>query len=231
MHHQMLDKIKVVRIARQEEVIIQQIRELIKSGELKPGDKLPPERVLADKFQVGRGYVRLAIQQLAFYGILKVMPQSGTVVAELGVTILDNLLGNILSLEDASGKALLESRKIIEVETAKLAAARVSESTLTRLQAAFDMYKTEISKGNDAIEEDILFHIRIAECAENQVLRSLIMVIAQDIIRQSRATDNCSGNRKYVAAEEHEAILNAIRQRDGNAAGQAMKKHLDNTRL
>ena len=225
-----LEKIKEVRAVREDELIIGQIRGLIREGELKPGDKLPPERKLAERFGVGRGYVRLAIQRLEFYGILKIMPQSGTVVSELGITILDNLLGNILSLEDASGQALLESRKIIEVETVRLAAIRVTDSTLKRLQAAFDDHKAEVEKGYGGIEEDIFFHIRIAECAANPVLRSLIMVIAQDIIRQSKAIDSCSGNRKYAAVREHDAILKAIGQKDVEAVIRAMKVHLDNTK-
>lgn len=226
-----LEKLKEVRIVKEDEIIIQQIRQLIRTGELKPGDKLPAERQLAERFQVGRGYVRLAIQRLEFYGILKIMPQSGTVVAELGVTILDNLLGNILTMEDASSKELMESRKIIEIETAKLAAQRASDFNLNRLKETFETYRKSIETGNDGMEEDIMFHIRLAECAENSVLRSMIMVIAQDIIRQSRAIDACSGNRRYEAIGEHEAILQAVIAKDQEAVAEAMLRHLSNTKI
>ena len=231
MKNSLLEKIKQIKVERQDKIIIRQIRQLIKEGVLKSGDKLPPERQLAEQFDVGRGYVRRAIQQLEFYGIVKTHPQSGTVVAEMGVTVLDDFLGNVLSLEEPDGQSLLESRAIIEIETARLAALRVESSTLIRLEEAFEAYKQEVMKDSDAMEQDTIFHIRIAECAQNSVLRSMIMVVAQDIIRQSRELDGCSGDRKYRALEEHERILNAIRRRDPDVAAKSMADHLKNTKV
>ncbi len=226
-----LEKINSVEVINPEDVIINQLRSLIQSGTLKPGDKLPPERVLAEKFSIGRGYVRRALQKLEFYGIIKIHHQSGSYVSELGITILDGLLSNILTLEDADMKALVEARYMIEIETAGLAAKRADETSLTRLQDAFASYLNKIEENTDAMEEDILFHIRIAECAGNSVLRSMIMVIAQDIIRQTRAIDGCQGNRVIQVVEEHKNILQAIEKGKVRDAKDAMRIHLDNTKI
>ncbi|MFP4289211.1 MAG: FadR/GntR family transcriptional regulator [Bacteroidales bacterium] len=228
--NKILEKIKSVDLVNTEDLIISQIRGLINSGELKPGDKLPPERILAEKFQVGRGYIRRALQKLEFYGIIKIHHQSGSFVSELGITILDGLLSNILTLEDADMKALVEARFMIEVETAGLAAERADQNTLNRLKSALDQYIIKVDQNHDAMEEDILFHIRIAECSGNPVLRSMIMVIAQDIIRQTRVIDGCKGGRTYQVIEEHKNILDAIDKGSISEAKQAMRIHLNNTK-
>ena len=80
------------------------------------------------------------------------------------------------------------------------------QASLKRLEDTFARYEAKVSMGYGAIEEDILFHIRIAECADNSVLRSMIMVLAQDIISQSNALESCSGERKNKALKEHKVI-------------------------
>lgn len=225
-----LEKIESVSLARPEDQIIAQIRGLIRSGALKPGDRLPSERHLAEKFGLGRGYVRRALQKLDFYGIVRTHHQSGSYVSNMGLAILDGLLSNILTLEDADMVALVESRMLIEVETAGLAAARVTPAAMVRIRDAFDKYAAKISQHHDAMEEDVLFHIRIAECAGNPVLRTMIMILAQDIIKKTRAIDGCEGDRKHQALNEHATILAAIEAGLIDEAKEAMRLHLQHTR-
>ena len=93
--------------------IIKQLRSLISSGQLKAGDRLPSERKLSEKFGVSRNYVRDAIQKLEFYGILKTMPQSGTVVAGIGITALEGLISDILKIENSEFASLVETRVLL----------------------------------------------------------------------------------------------------------------------
>lgn len=227
----LLDKLQTVKVQKPEELIIVQFRDLLQEGVLKPGDRLPSERHLAEQFGVGRGYVRLALQRLEFYGIVKIHHKSGSYVSDLGVAILDGLLTNILSLEKLELSCLLESRMIVEAETAALAALRASEKALDDLQQIFSRYNEKVLVGADAMEEDLLFHIRIAECANNPVLRTMIMVVAQDIIRKTRDIDGCEGSRKAEALNEHRIILDAILSRNAEAARMAMQHHLNNTKI
>jgi len=229
MSKDILKSIDKIDIQKTEDIIIDEIRGLINQGELKPGDKLPPERALAEKFGVGRGYIRVAIKKLEFYGILKTHPQSGTVVSELGITILDGLISNIINLDKPNYHSLIETRYLLEISAAKLAAQRRTENNLEKLHEALQKYNFIVNQGDDGLEEDVMFHIRIAECAENHVLRSLIMIIAQDIIRYSRINNTCSKERVRKALEEHKVIYQAISEGDVFKAQEAMEIHQNNT--
>ena len=79
--------------------IIRQIRFLLDSGDLQPGDKLPAERKLAEKFQVARSQVREAFKKLEFYNIIKTMPQSGSVISAIESTALNSLISDILKMD------------------------------------------------------------------------------------------------------------------------------------
>ncbi|MCF8361690.1 MAG: FadR family transcriptional regulator [Prolixibacteraceae bacterium] len=225
-----LNKLQSIPVIKPEDQVIGQIQELIRSGDLRPGDKLPPERVLAESFGIGRGYIRRALQKLDFYGVIKTQSQSGSYVSNIGVTIIDGLLSNILTLEDADMDSLLDARLQIEPEIAGLAAERAGEEGIDRLKVAFDKYARKINEGGDAMEEDILFHLRIAEAAGNVVLRSIIMILTQDIIQKTREIEGCEGGRESEALEEHCAILEAIEKGKREDARAAMRLHLDHTK-
>mgnify|MGYP002283134132 CR=1 FL=1 len=89
---------------------------------MEPGDKLPSERMMSEKFETSRSNVREAIQKLEFYGLLKSIPQSGTFVANIGVIALNGMIDDILRLEDPDFKSLVETRILLELKTSKLAA-------------------------------------------------------------------------------------------------------------
>jgi len=97
----MLKKFQEIAVETPVDKIINQIRNLISSGQLNPGDRLPSERKLAEKLGVGRTYVRDAIAKLEFYGILKTLPRSGTVVEGIGITALEGLITDVLKLEES----------------------------------------------------------------------------------------------------------------------------------
>ena len=138
--------------------IISKIRDHINYKNLEPGDKLPSERMLSEKFEVSRSNVREAIQKLEFYGLLKSIPQSGTFVANIGVIALNGMIDNILSLEESDFKLLVETRILLELKTVKLAALRRTEDDLINLKQALDAYQSKVMKGEDAVQEDLLFH-------------------------------------------------------------------------
>src|ERR1700741_5474999 len=86
------ENLKAIQVENPADKIIRQLKQLITSGQLKPGDRLPAERVLAERFGVGRSYVREAIMKLEFYGLLKTSPQSGTYVSGYSIKILDSMI-------------------------------------------------------------------------------------------------------------------------------------------
>src|SRR5215213_4697514 len=107
MNH-VLQNLKEVVADKPVDIIIKQIKELLITGQLKPGDRLPPERKLSEKFGVGRTHVRDAIRKLEFYGILKTRPQSGTFVAAIGISALESLIADVLKIDSYSFLSLVE---------------------------------------------------------------------------------------------------------------------------
>ena len=221
-----IEHFRGIELKKPMDMIIQQIRELISSGVLKPGDRLPSERALVERFGVGRGHVREAIRRLEFYGILKTMPQSGTVVVNLGVKALEGLISNVLNLEKGDFDSLMETRGLLEVQAARLAAIRASESEIEELIRAHGEFRKQVEMKEPGLEEDLMFHLKIAECSRNSLLRSLLGLITPDVITFSRSLNTCRDGRFRVALNEHEAIVRAIQNRDPDRAGEAMAKHM-----
>ncbi|MEL7118065.1 MAG: FadR/GntR family transcriptional regulator [Bacteroidota bacterium] len=209
-----------------DDFIHRQIRELITSGQLKPGDKLPPERKLAEAFGVGRSNVRDAIKKLEFYGILRTLPQSGTIVAGIGISALEGLITDVLKMENSDFASLIETRVLLETEAARLAASRRTEEDIQNIKAAMLAYNEKVALKEQAVEEDLLFHLKIAEASKNSVLKSLMLIITPDIINNFINLDVCKDNRSFQAMEEHEVILKHIIAKEPEAASDAMFNHL-----
>lgn len=223
----MLDRFNEIKVETPVDKIISQIRTLITSGELNPGDRLPPERKLAEKFGVGRSVVRDAIRKLEFYGIVKTLPQSGTVIEGLGLVALESLITDVLSMEEIDFASLVETRVLLEVKAAGKAAERRTADDIIALQNALAAYESKVQHGQTAVEEDLMFHIKIAEASGNTVLKSLMMIITPDILKSFTKFEVCKDGRSLTALREHEEILQFIINQDTRGAEHAMRRHLD----
>ena len=221
-----LSNFQEIKIESPVDKIIRQIRELIITKQLNPGDKLPPERRLSERLGVSRSNVRDAIKKLEFYGILRTLPQSGTIVAGIGITALEGLISDVLRIENTDFAALVETRVLLETEAAKLAAKRHTEDNIVAIQQALLAYREKVDAGEQGVEEDLMFHLKIAEASKNPVLKSLMLIITPDIINNFIQLDVCKANRSTEALDEHEEILNYIIAGNGERAAAAMMKHL-----
>jgi len=115
-------------------LIISKIKDLIIYKNLEPGDKLPSERVLAEKFGVSRRNLKQAIAKLEFYELVKSIPQSGTILANIGQIALIGILENILELKEDDFESLVETRIWLELKTAELAAERRTKKDLKHIE-------------------------------------------------------------------------------------------------
>lgn len=206
--------------------IIRQIRDLITSGQLKPGDRLPAERKLCEKLGVGRTHLRDALRKLEFYGILKTNPQSGTVVAGMGIPALEGLITDMLGLRGNDFKSLVETRVILETNSAQLAAENRTERDLVEIEQALIAHSDRLKIDDHAVEEDLLFHLKIAEASKNSVLNSLMLIITPDIMQYFKKHNVCGEGRSGLAVEQHEIILEHIKNQDPDKAGQVVREHL-----
>ena len=223
---EVIDKFKEVTVKKPADMVITQIKDLITSGVLKPGDRLPAERTFVEKFGVGRGHVREALKQLEFYGILKTLPQSGTYVAALGTKALEGLLANVIDPEKDNLSALLETRLILEVNAARLAAEHASRKDLIELIRVHEAFRGHIKNGDSGTAEDHRFHQKVAALSKNPVLCSLITLIAQSTDAYLNEQNNDPDGIDPITLREHEAILQAIKQKEPDQAALAMEEHM-----
>ncbi len=219
----MFDPLKKVTIC---EMVVQKIMEKIKSGELQVGDRLPSERELAESLQVSRISVREGIKILSSMGFLDVRVGDGTFVKKVEVSKMIEPLTCSLYLEKSALIELLESRKIIEVAIAGLAATRATADDLQALQDTLEIMGKNVSIAEDFRESDADFHIILAEIAHNSVLHRVIVTVRDLLKVSSKATYQVPG-AITKAYEFHRLIYQAIAERNAERARVLMLKHLE----
>lgn len=205
--------------------IISGLKDFIEFKNLEPGEKLPSERMLSERFGVSRSHIREAIQKLEFFGILKSRPQSGTFIADIGRVAMSGMMDDILRLEKSDFKSLVETRILLELKTVRLAALRRTETDLRKIREALDAYKTKVHANEDAVEEDLLFHLAIAKASKNSTMNTFMLIITPEIITNFEKYHVCDANQSFLGIQEHEDIYEAIASGDPQLAKEKMKIH------
>jgi GntR family transcriptional repressor for pyruvate dehydrogenase complex len=204
------------------------IAELIRGGEVRPGQRLPSERVLAIRFGVGRPAVREALRGLERSRIIEIRRRSGAFVNSFHP---DHLVSTDLSIiaghiADVDMLHAVEVRRVAETALAGLAATRRTSSDLAALTANLAAMREAVATGGEIIPLDIGFHELIAGAAGNPVFARMLRSIRDLLIRNLEVT-----SRTPAAAEKalsfHRRILGAIEAGDAAAARTAMDVHLD----
>ncbi len=201
------------------------IRRLIVDGRLKAGDRLPPERELAEAFGVSRTSVRDAIRVLEMVGLLEPRQGDGTVVHDLSPDALAQPLASILIRNRALLAELLDVRKMIEPPIAARAASLASAEEVGRLEEIFSRQVEKAGRGQFAIEEDSEFHNLLATAAKNAVVLKVLDVL-MDLLQESRERSLQVPGRLQKSLQGHRRILEAIKRRDAAGAQSAMRQHL-----
>jgi len=217
---------RVVRKMRVSEEIVGQIRDLITSGRLKIGDRLPAERELAETLQVGRSTVREAIRAMESLGILEARPGEGTfLVSNPTDHHSDPITANAFKSWDNQRK-LFEVRMVIEPDLAALAARRASFEHIVKLRDILQEQEAQIKRGDNGIKADTAFHFMLAEAAGNDVLYR-IMESLMDLLVETREASLQPTGRTLRSMRQHKAILRAIESRDPLAAEKRMREHIN----
>lgn len=206
-------------------VIISKIRDLITHKNLEQGDKLPSERVLSEKFGVSRRNVREAIEKLEFYELVKSIPQSGTFIANIGQIAMIGIIDEMVTLEKQNFKSLVETRMLLESKTAYLAAKRRTKEDLENIEEALNNYRTKLLIGENAIQEDLLFHLAIAKASGNSTINALMLQITPKILSVFEQTRVCDEEGFIYEVKKHETIFEAIKDQDSKLAVESMEFH------
>ncbi len=208
----------------------EQIRELIASGNLAAGEKLPSENELSRALQVSRPVVREALRGLSMLGLVESRQGGGCYVTDLHVDRLMEPLSFFLRLNEHSLDDLFEARAMIDCGQAKAAAARATEDQKARL---LEMARIGFDLVDDPVGfrvMDAQFHSLISEAAGNAFLNSVAQSfysLAMDARRRASAMPGVLEQ----SAKDHDAIAKAIVAGDGRAAAAAMDQHVNNIRL
>jgi GntR family transcriptional repressor for pyruvate dehydrogenase complex len=217
--------VRQVRKTKVYHEIVEQIKALISEGRINPGDRLPPERELAELFRASRNSVRDAIRVLEQMGLIESRQGDGTYVRTVSADELMEPLALMLLQNRTQMRELWEVRSVLEPAVAELAATRIRDDELDELAAILETQREKVDAGETALEEDTAFHYGIALAAGNGVmLRTMDTLV--DLLRQSRERSLQQHNRPQFSLAGHERILAALLGRDPAAAREAMLHHL-----
>ncbi len=200
---------------------------LITERHLKPGDRLPPERELAQAMGVSRSSLREALRALSLLGVTEMRQGDGTYLTALDPEALMRPFGLVLALSDGQMQELFEARRVIEPGLAALAAERIDEETMEALRRCAHDSAAAVGDEEAFMRADLELHGLIARAASNSVLWHVIGSISGMGIASRRRTNPLPGLREQ-SAEDHRAIVAALEARDPEAAAEAMLRHLEN---
>jgi GntR family transcriptional regulator, transcriptional repressor for pyruvate dehydrogenase complex len=221
---------KLVRTSRLYEQIVQQIEESIVKGTLKPGDQLPAERELAQRFGVSRTAVREAVKALREKGLVEAYSGRGTFITDGTTQAVRQSLDLMVKIGQPEGSThLAEVRAILEPEIAALAATRIQESELATMREAVSIMDRAGQDPDAYIEADLDFHLALAEGAANPLILSLLDSIV-GLLREQRMRIFKVPGGPERGQVHHKRILEAVERRDAEAARGAMRAHLGQVR-
>lgn len=207
------------------------IVERIVDGEFKPGSRLPSETALARQFNVSRPVVREALARLRDHGLVYSRRGSGSYVHHGPRSELLRF-APIASIADL--QRCLEFRIAVESRAARLAAERHDARSLASIEQAMEGLETAIRTGALGVDADYLFHQAVARAARNAYFEEALKLLAEQVRVGMTVMRNLSllkpAERLRLVQDEHLAVLNAIRERDAEAASEAMATHIDNAR-
>lgn len=213
------------------DAIVEQIIDLISRGVLRPGERLPSEKELCLRFGVGRTTIREALRSLAVMGILDGRVGEGTFVSTDSRKYLDKALQWGLLIDRKDVNDLIETRLMLESQTAAAAAARATEEDLEEMEEALNGMQRSVDHPAEYLEHDLRFHLAIARATQNRILYNLLSLTRgylQTWISESLAKPSARKIRARAesSVREHRKILQALRRHKPDEARQAMTEHI-----
>jgi GntR family transcriptional repressor for pyruvate dehydrogenase complex len=218
-----------VKSARISELIAEQIRATILDGTMKPGDSLPPERVLAEHFEASRVAIREALKNLEASGLIIIKPGSGVFVTSVTSKAMSESLYSILRMQKTSMNEVTEARLILEPHIARLASERAVEKDFAALEANIEEATRALGEGKPPTMENIEFHAILAAMMHNTVIDLMIRTLL-DVMNTmySDFTENQTERIEIAgrSLNQHRKILQTLKERDAEKVYQLMLEHI-----
>ena len=206
----------------------EEILDMVISGGLRPGERLPPERELCERLGVSRTVVREALNLVEARGLISIEHGRGAVVSGGEPRAVRDTLGLLLRVQPKTLWELLEMRGILEVEVAGLAAWRAGPEEIGAMRVQLERTRGSIRTPEGYVNADVEFHALLARAARNGVLLTMLEPVV-DLLRTSRRVSAARPSNAQRALLEHERILARVESGDAEGARREMRGHLANT--
>jgi GntR family transcriptional repressor for pyruvate dehydrogenase complex len=225
------DLFNPVSAGRVSQIIVEQIRALVRDGRLKPGDRLPSERDLCERFGVSRVTVREALRILEAIGIvaIRVGAHGGAQVTSPTSERVGAGLADLLALSPLTAAGVTEARILFELGILPLVIERATEEDIAELVALCDMSDAALKTGSYTMAISAAFHVRAAACTHNPAIEIIVRSFHGPLLMSLREGRNVAPLMGRKGTREHRRYVDAIRDRDVEAARDVMTAHLHRT--
>jgi len=218
-----------MRHVRLADDVVEQVRLLVEERGIRPGDRLPPERELAEQLGVARASIREGLRTLELMGMIEIRPGRGSFLKGDVASPLDSLISSWFSVHRGRLREVIELREAVETQAARLAAVRAAAEDIRAMEQAILSMRLAI-EANDVeryVAGDASFHDAIAHASGNPLLRRALTSIAGEIYWYRLAVGRLLGRTHLEKSlSDHEAIARAVKTRDALAAWHAMRQHI-----
>jgi DNA-binding FadR family transcriptional regulator len=208
------------------EEIASRLLDLIQAQSLRPGDKLPAERELAATMHVSRPVLREALRALAIMKVVDIRQGAGTFVTALEPQQLISHLDFVFSKDTVALAKVLETRRVVEVGNVRLAAVRITPAQVDHLEGMLGGLRGAVGDADRFSSLDIAFHNAVCDAADNFLLAQFMSII-NTLAKVSRERTGAPRAFRERVVRDHDAILDALRAHDPDAAARAIQAHLD----
>jgi len=223
----MIEPVKKIRLY---ETITNQLQKLMQQGELKPGDKLPSERELAEQMHVSRPSIREALRTLEMMGYLesKVGVNGGTFIKQLTIHTIISPFSTLLLQNENFIMELLEVRLVLEIEVSRMAAIRRTKEDLNKLKSAIHSMQDEIDQGESGFSGDNSFHEALAKATHNHVLEQFVAMCGNLLEIEHESHLRLIKGESQKALKQHMDIYISIEEQDEELSQAQMRNHILN---
>ena len=213
------------------ELIVDQVRSLIHEGKLKPGDRLPPEREMCERFGVSRVTVREALRVLEASGLVEIHvgAHGGAYVTQPSSDKVRDSIVDLLTLSSVKASDVTEVRMVLEVGIIPILCAKADETDLSALYEICDKQEAALKGGDYDVSLSAEFHSRLAEATHNTAFAMLIHSFHGPLLMSLAKAQKTAPEMGRRGLDEHRAILAAIKANDPAAGERIMREHLART--
>ncbi len=224
-----LDALTPLRQHRMSGMIVDQVRLLVRSGQLAPGDRLPSERELCERFGVSRVTVREALRVLEAGGLIsiRVGARGGAFITEPSSERVGEGVADLLTLSGITAAEVTEARRVFELGIIDLVCERADDDDVRELLEICDRSDAALERGDYTMELSAEFHVRLGRASHNSAIEMLMQSFHGPLLMSLRQAQTVVPGLEQVGAEEHRRLVGAVAARDPQGAREVLRAHLD----